>query len=183
MSGQKKNASRCRPGTRIAWLGGTNKFWVGTRSWFMWIREGLLRPKTGNLLKKKVFTEILRDFPAEIKNSNGFSVQKQMISKTKRSSSQKCHQIRCQSTNITKIPVVNTNLGLDLHSSIPEPVNFFGAQSLLGGAQFSFGGAQAVIPGGTAPECPPLAPGLSRLPSESAKRNFASFVLINNDVF
>ena len=38
---------------------------------------------------------------------------------------------------------VNTNLGilgLDLHSNSPQPVNFFGAQSLLGGAQFSFGG-------------------------------------------
>ena len=42
-----------------------------------------------------------------------------------------------------------------MHSSSPEPVNFFGAQSSLGGAQFSFEGAQAVIWGGTAPECPP----------------------------
>ena len=55
----------------------------------------------------------------------------------------------------TKIPVANTNLGLDLHSSSPEPVNFFGAHPSLGGAQFSFGGAQAVIWGGTAPVCPP----------------------------
>ena len=39
-----------------------------------------------------------------------------------------------------KIRVANTNLGLDLHSSSPEPVNFFGAQSSLAGAQFSFGG-------------------------------------------
>ena len=41
-----------------------------------------------------------------------------------------------------------TNLGIDLHSSSPEPINFFGAQS-------SLGGAQAVIWGGTAPECLP----------------------------
>ena len=53
----------------------------------------------------------------------------------KGSSSQKRHEIRCQSTK-------NTNLGLD-------PVNFFGAQSSLGGHGFrlgrhkqSFGGAR-----------------------------------------
>ena len=51
-------------------------------------------------------------------------------------SQKKCHDIRCQSAK-------NTNLGLDLHSSSPEPVNFFGAQSSLGGAQFSFGGSTA----------------------------------------
>ena len=59
----------------------------------------------------------------------------------KRFLSRKCHEIRCHSTK-------NTNLGLDLHSSSTEPVNFFGAQS-------SLGGAQAVIWGGTAPVCPP----------------------------
>ena len=48
-----------------------------------------------------------------------------------------------------KMRAVNTNvevLGLDLHSNSPKLVNFFGAQSSLGGAQFSSGGgAQAVI--------------------------------------
>ena len=44
--------------------------------------------------------------------------------------------------------------GLELHTNRTEPVNFFGAQSSLGRAQFSFGGLQAVILGGTAPECP-----------------------------
>ena len=34
--------------------------------------------------KKKVFTEILRDFPAEIKNSYVFSARKQVISKKKK---------------------------------------------------------------------------------------------------
>ena len=59
----------------------------------------------------------------------------------KRTSSQKCREIRCQSTKITKIPVANTNLGLNLHSSSPELVNFFGAQSSFEGAQAVFGGA------------------------------------------
>ena len=96
--------------------------------------------------KKNVVTEIQRDFAGEIRNSNSFSGRKQVISKKrKRSSSQKCHEIRCQSTKITKIPLANTILGLDLHSSSLEPVNFFGAQSSVGGAQFSFGRAQAVI--------------------------------------
>ena len=42
-------------------------------------------------------------------------------------------------TSILKVP------GLELYSSGTEPVTFFGAQSSLGDAQFSFGG--------TAPEC------------------------------
>ena len=112
--------------------------------------------------KKKVFTEILRDFPAKIANSIGFFGRKQVISnkkksqnrefkrffrpktgdlQKKRASSQKCHEVRCQFTKSTKITVANTNFGFDLHSSSPTPVNFFGAQSSLrGGAQFSFGG-------------------------------------------
>ena len=95
----------------------------------------------GDLQKqKKVFSKFARNFSAEIRNSSGFSGRKWVISK-KRSSSQKCHDIRCQSTK-------NTNLGLDLHSSSPEPVNFFVAQS-------SLGGAQAVIKGEHGPVCPP----------------------------
>ena len=85
--------------------------------------------------------------------------------KLKRSPSQNFYEIRCESTKITKIMVVNTNsgvLGLDLHFSSPEPVNFFETQSSLGGAQFSFGGAQALISGGHGPGMPPaVAPGLS----------------------
>ena len=84
--------------------------------------------------------------------------------KEKRSSSQKLYEIWCESTKITKrhfllanSRAVNTNLevlGLDLHSTSPEPINFFGAQTSLGGAQFSFEGAQAVIWGSMASECP-----------------------------
>ena len=44
-------------------------------------------------------------------------------------------------TSILRVP------GLELYSIGTEPVTFFGAQSSLGGAQFSFGG--------TAPECFP----------------------------
>ena len=83
--------------------------------------RGIFRPKS----------EIQTVFPAE----NRWSPKK------KRSSSQKCHEIRSQSTKITKILLANTNLGLDLHSSSPEPVNFFRAQSSLGGHKQSFGGA------------------------------------------
>ena len=50
--------------------------------------------------------------------------------------------------------------GLELHFSSTEPVNFFGAQSSLGGAQFSFGGgAQAVILGGFDPGMRPRGAG------------------------
>ena len=61
----------------------------------------------------------------------------------KRSSSQNLNEIRRKFTKITKMQflltnsgAVNTNLGilgLDLHSSSLEPVNFLGAQSSLGG--------------------------------------------------
>ena len=73
----------------------------------------------------------------------------------------KIHKIRCESTKFTKRHFLLTNsraistilrvLGLDLHSSSPVPVNFFGAQSLVGGHNFRLGGttfvwgAQAVI--------------------------------------
>ena len=144
-----------RPGARIAWLGGggRNKFWKGTKSLFcvnsrgarghekfipVWIRWTKWRAK------------IQRDFPAEIGNSSGFSGRKQVISK-KRSSSQKRHEIRCQSTK-------NTNLGLDLHSSSsPEPVNFFRAQPLLGGHKFRSGGTSSHLGGHIiqAVICPP----------------------------
>ena len=53
----------------------------------------------------------------------------------KRFLSQKCHEIQCQSTKITKIPVANTNLGLKLHSSSPGRVvsraGLFGSGSSL----------------------------------------------------
>ena len=81
--------------------------------------------------------------------------------KKKRSSSQDFYEIRCESTKNTKIWTVNTNLVLDLHSNGPESVNLFGTQFSLvgGGAQFLFGG--------TAPECPLVAPGLRRKQSHS----------------
>ena len=59
------------------------------------------------------------------------------------------------------ILAVITNLGvsgLDLHSKSSEPVNFFGEQSLLGRAQFSFWWARAVI-WGARPRNPPRGAG------------------------
>ena len=114
-----KKLCECRPGARIAWLGGRNKFWGGTRSLFMWIREGhrsmrnlsrsgsneqgedqkfrvIFRSKSeiqpvfsaknrwSPKKKKKVFTEIRRDFPPKIGNSNSFSGRKQVVSKKKK---------------------------------------------------------------------------------------------------
>ena len=57
-------------------------------------------------------------------------------------------------TNCGAITITLGVSGLELHSCGTELVTFFGAQ-------FSFGVAQAVIWGGTAPECPTVAPGLS----------------------
>ena len=133
------------------------------------------RPKAGDLQKKKVFTEIARDFTAEIGNSSSFSGQKQVISekKIKKGLHWNCKGFSGWNRKFKRFflpktgdlqkkrssSIKNTNLDLDLRSRSPEPVNFFGAQSSLG-AQFSFGGAQAVSWGGTAPVCPPVAPGL-----------------------
>ena len=103
------------------------------------------RQKTGDLQKNKVFTEIAKDFPAEIANSSGFSGRKQVISKKKRSPSQKRHKIWCQSTK-------NTNLDLDLHS--PSLLISSGHSPRLGGIIFVWGGTSSQL-GGHGPGMPP----------------------------
>ena len=80
------------------------------------------------------------------------------------------YEIRCESTKLTKKQLllansraVNSNLGvlgLDLHSSSPEPVSIFGAQSSLGGGTIIVWGGTSCHLGGTAQECPSVAPGL-----------------------
>ena len=63
---------------------------------------------------------------------------------------------------LTNSRAVNTILGvfgLDLHSSSPEPVNFFGAQSSLGGGNFLLGGASSHL-GGHGPGMHPRGAGL-----------------------
>ena len=53
--------------------------------------------------------------------------------------------------------------GLKLLSSGTEPVNLFGAQSLLEGEQFSFwGGISSDLGGGHGPGMPPMAANLSQ---------------------
>ena len=125
------------------------------------------QPKTDDLQKK----EIARDFPAEIGNSSGFSGQKQVISQKKRSSlklqgifrpkseiqavfpAKKKVFIPKTSQNLVSVHK-NTDLDLDLRSRSPEPVNFFGAQSSLGGNKQSVGGHGHGMP--------PVAPGLGQ---------------------
>ena len=112
--------------------------------------------------KKGLQFKNFHKFWSSSQNSCDFSRILKCRTKKKRSSSQKFYEIRCKSTKISKIRAVNINLGvlgLDLHFNSPEPVNFFGPQSSLGGAQFSFGGAQAVIWGGHGPGMPPRGAG------------------------
>ena len=148
----------------------------------MWIREGHGSTRNSSNIsgqkqvisrKKKGLHRFARD---SIGNSGGFSGLKQVISKKKRKRSSpilrgifrpkseiqavfatenKCstknnkkkrHEIRCQSTK-------NTNLGLDLHSRSPEPVNSSGHSPRLGGTSSHLGGH--------GPGMPPVAPGLS----------------------
>ena len=66
----------------------------------------------------------------------------------------KCTKKQFLLTNSGMMPSILGVSSLELHSSSSESVNFFGAQFLLGGAQFSFEGEQTVIWGGAAPECP-----------------------------
>ena len=82
--------------------------------------------------KKKVFTEILRDFPAEIGISSGFPAEIGISSGFSNFKSTK-----------------NTNLGLDLRSKATNLLISSG-HSFFEGAQFSFWGAQAVSWGGGA---------------------------------
>ena len=107
--------------------------------------------------KKGLQSKTSQKFWSSSQNSCNFPRIKSEGQK-KRSSFQNFSEIRCESTKITQIRAINTYLevlGFDLHSGSPEPVNFFGAQSSLGGTIF--------IWGGTAPECPPVAPGLNRI--------------------
>ena len=105
---------------------------------------------------KKLKTKKKKFFNANISTNSGcrfkilalfheFSSEDQK----KRSSSQKSYEIRCESTKITKRQFLHTNsrvvnpnnlgvLDLDSHSSSPETVNFFGAQSSLGGGGHNF---------------------------------------------
>ena len=75
-------------------------------------------PKTGDLQKKKIFTEISRDFPAEIGISSGFSNFKS-----------------------TK----NTNLGLDLRSKAPNLLISLGHSPRLAGHNFRLGGTSSQL--------------------------------------
>ena len=126
--------------------GGRNKFWGHEKKFIYVISKGA---------RREVYS----------------SVDQTKKEKTKkRSLPQKFYVVRCESSKITKrqfllanSTAVNTNLGvlgLNLHSNSPKSVSFFGAQPSLGEHKFCWGGAQAVIWGSTAPECPPVALGL-----------------------
>ena len=95
------NIAPFRPGDRIAWKGGIDKFWGGTRSLFCVNSRGAQGHEKFVPVWMKWTTwgaKSQRDFPAKIANSSGFSGRKQVIFKKKRSSFHKRHKIWCQST-------------------------------------------------------------------------------------
>ena len=120
-----------------------------------WKFKRFFRPKSGDLHKEKKRSSLKlqgvflpkSEFQAVFLAKTTCSPKK----KKKRSSSQKRHKIWCQSTK-------NTNLDLDLRSRSHEPVNFFEAQSSLGGAQFLFGGHKQSV-GGARPRFAPRGAG------------------------
>ena len=137
---------KSRPGARIAWLGGKNKFWGAWEVYLCEFERGIGAPEiyysvdqTSKVkTKKKVFS--LKIF-----------TNLKWRPKKKSSSSQNFYEFRCESTKITKIRAVNTNLGvlgLDFHSNLRGTVLAWGGTIFLWGAH-------TVILGGTAPECPP----------------------------
>ena len=140
------------PGAGIAWLGGINKFWGGTKSLILRIR---------GVDQKKVSSRYMRGFSRIL----GWRQKKALHLK-------KCanfYEFRGETTKkgsllqnpqkkqflLTNSGVITSNLGvsgLELHFSGTEP--FYGAQSSLGGTVLVWG-VQAVIWEGTAPACPP----------------------------
>ena len=64
--------------------------------------------------------------------------------------------------------------GLELHSSSTKPVNFFGAQSLLGGSQFLFGGH--------GPGMPPRGDGTGCIKIIGSKISKIPFTLLQVDI-
>ena len=112
----------------------------------VWIKWRRWRPKNQ------------RDFPAEIGNSSGFSGRKQVISKKKKVFIPK---IRFQSTKFTKIPVWQTPVWASICTPAAPSLEISSGHSPCLGGTIFVGGAQAVIWGGTAPVCPPVAPGLT----------------------
>ena len=92
------------------------------------------------------------------KNSEGFSGLNQKLKRffrpktgdlqKKRSSSQKCHEIQCQSTKITKIPLANTNwASTNLHSKSPSLFISSGHSPRMGGTIFIWGGTSSQLKG------------------------------------
>ena len=117
---------RSRPGARIAWLGGRNKFWGGHENFILCEFErgtGARETYPGLVQMNLVRSKDWKRFSGRNRKFKRFFRPKTDDLQKKRSAKY-------------------TNLGFDLHSSSPEPVNFFGAQSSLGGHKQSFGGAR-----------------------------------------
>ena len=120
------------------------------------------RPKSGDLQKKrkkKVFTEIAKNFSAEIGNLSGFSGQKQVFSEKKKNKEKK----GLHPKQVTKSGVSPQKTLIWTSICTPEAPSLLissGHSPRLGGVTVFVWGAQAVSWGSTAPICPPVAPGL-----------------------
>ena len=127
----------------------------------------------GKEQKKNVFSRKISTILVFISKIFRFSTNSKV--KTKKSLRPKIYakfnEIRFESTKLQKKQFLLMNsraistilgvLGLNLHSSNPKPVNFLGAQSSFEGGwhNIRLGGHKQLF-GGTAPKCPPVAPGL-----------------------
>ena len=98
------------------------------------------RPKTSDLQNKKRLHRNCKGFSGQNRKCKRFFRPKTGVSPP----SKKKVFLSKTSRNAMSVHK-STDLGLHLHSSSPEPVYFFGEQSSLWGAQFSFREAHAVI--------------------------------------
>ena len=138
-----------RPGARIAWLGGINKFLGGHKIYF---ESESVDQKTKFFITK--FHEIWGR-PKKSLHLKKCANFHEFWGETTKKSAKKQFLL----TNSEVITIILEVSGLEVHSSGTEPVTFFGAQSSLGGHNSRLGGgAQALIWGGTAWEYPTWRP-------------------------
>ena len=90
-------------------------------------------------VKKKIFVSKFPQILVVVSKFLRFSTISEVKTKKKKKKGLRL-KISTNSGCRLKIFSILGVLGLDLHASSPELINFFGAQSLLGGAQVSFGG-------------------------------------------
>ena len=194
-----------RPGARIAWLGGQKEILGGHEKSILCEFERGTGPQ-------EIYPCLDQRNKVWCENSKGFSGRKQVISKKKK---KKRPSLKFQGIFQVAFPTKsrwpprkkkglrwnfkgfsgrnrdfkstkNTNLGLDLRSKAPNLLISSGHSPRLGGHNSCLGGHKQSVGGGTAPACPPVAPGLIdnnvNVDDQGPEHSQFKFLSINLDV-